>query len=279
MKRIFRPFAIACVAALSLTACQKDAKEATVDAATTEVSEAALAKIKSLGFDETGARKVKNGYLVEGDILLTEANLNQPSASTHLIVGSEEQYRTTNLVTGLPRVITVSCVGTLTQPYIDATKAMIARYNALANTSAGTRITFQFVSSGGNVNVVGFNEGPSGGFITLGSAGFPTANGDPYNEIRMNTNAQAYGTNPNVDYLTSVLQHEMGHCIGFRHTDYSTRSSCGKRRQNEGTAGVGAVHIPGTPTGADPNSFMLACSNGGDRTFNANDLIAMAYLY
>ena len=95
----------------------------------------------------------------------------------------------------------------------------------------------------------------------------------------MNTNPQAYGTNPNIDYLTSVLQHEMGHCIGFRHTDYFSRSSCGKRKQNEGTAGVGAILIPGTPSASDPNSFMLACSNGGDRGFNSNDLVAMNYLY
>ncbi len=53
---------------------------------------------------------------------------------------------------------------------------------------------------------------------TLGSSGFPSG-GNPYNQIKMNTNAQAYGTNPNKFYITSVLQHEMGHCIGFRHTD------------------------------------------------------------
>jgi hypothetical protein len=153
---------------------------------------------------------------------------------------------------------------------------MIARYNALPN----ARLTFQYDGTGaGQIQVVGFNEAASGGFITLGSSGFPTANGDPYNEIKMNTNTQAYGTNPNVAYLTSVLQHEMGHCIGFRHTDYFNRSSCGKRKQNEGTAGVGAILIPGTPSGFDAESFMLACSNGGDRTFNANDLIAMDYLY
>jgi hypothetical protein len=57
--------------------------------------------------------------------------------------------------------------------------------------------------------------------------------------------------------------------------------SCGGRPVAEGevTTGVGAVHIPGTPTGGDPNSWMLACSNGTNRPFNANDKIALAYLY
>ena len=97
----------------------------------------------------------------------------------------------------------------------------------------------------------------------------------------MNTNEAAYGANPDVNYLASVLTHEMGHCIGFRHTDYMARQySCGgKRKVNEGTAGVGAVLIPGTPSTPDAESWMLACSNGGNRLFNANDVIALNYLY
>jgi hypothetical protein len=278
MKRVFRSFAVASVSALSLTACQKDAKEATQEVASDNVSSATLAKIKRLGFDETGARKVSNGYLVEGDIILTEANLSQASTSPYLIVANEEQYRTTNTVrlssTGT-RNITIS-VSNLTTVYSEATDIAIARYNALGT---GIRFTRASTNTKGNIDIFGFNEGPSGGYITLGSAGFPTSAGDPYNEIKMNTNQYAYGSNPDKLYVASVIQHEIGHCIGFRHTDYATRSSCGKRRQNEGTAGVGAIWIQGTPTGADPNSWMLACSNGGDRTFNKNDVIAMNYLY
>ena len=74
----------------------------------------------------------------------------------------------------------------------------------------------------------------------------------------------------------------MGHCVGFRHTDYFDRSiSCGGSPSNQGTAGVGANHIPGTPTGATASkkSFMLACTDGGDRPFNADDKTALDYLY
>jgi hypothetical protein len=72
----------------------------------------------------------------------------------------------------------------------------------------------------------------------------------------------------------------MGHCIGFRHTDYFDRSySCGGAADNEGDGGVGAIHIPGTPTGASARSWMLACSDGTDRPFNADDKVALAYVY
>lgn len=242
-----------------------------------EISAQTLSQIKELGFSTENARKIEGGYLVEGDILLTEANLQEKSTSPNLKIAETEQYRTTNLVTNLPRVITVS-VTNLPQVYSNAANIMISRYNAL-----GLRITFQRAAAGttGNINIVGFNQGPSGGFITLGSAGFPTSSGNPFNQIRMNTNPAAYGANPNLNYLASVIQHEVGHTIGLRHTDYANRAfSCGPNGAgNEGQSNVGAILIPGTPTAPDAASFMLACSNGGNQTFNANDIIALNYLY
>jgi hypothetical protein len=59
------------------------------------------------------------------------------------------------------------------------------------------------------------------------------------------------------------------------------RFSCGSGgNEGQSSTGVGAVHIPGTPTGPDAASWMLACiGNGIDRPFNANDLIALTYVY
>ncbi len=247
-------------------------------AANNDVSPTVLKQIADQGFSTDNVRKVNNGYLVEGDIILTNENLTQTSTSPNLLIANDEQYRTTNLVTRLPRTINVSVSGTLTglSVWTNAAKAAIARYNSLPN----HRLTFQYVTSGGNIDIVGFNQGPSGGYITLGSSGFPTSAGDPYNQIQLNTNAQAYGTNPNLDYVTSVIQHEMGHCIGFRHTDYFNRAlSCGGHKSNERAGSIGAILIPGTPSGFDAESFMLACSNGGNRDFNPNDKIAMDFLY
>lgn len=269
--------AVLCLLTGGLYSCTKDKNVAEEAPKQEELSAVTLAQIKAQGFSTEGARKIDGGYLVEGDILLTDENLTQKVESPNLVIAKEEQYRTTNLVTGLPQIITVS-VTNLPQVYKNATNIMISRYNAL-----GLSLTFQLATTGtiGKIDIVGFNEGPSGGFITLGSAGFPTSTGKPFNKIRMNTNPAAYGTNPNLNYLASVIQHEVGHCIGFRHTDYMNRAySCGAAGAgNEGSAGVGAIHIPGTPTGPDANSWMLACSNGGNRTFNANDIIALNYLY
>lgn len=257
-----------------LFSCSKDNSSKTSTANKTEVSDDVLKNIASLGFSTDDVHRQGDNYLVEGDILLTPANLSEVATSPTLRIADVEQYRTTNLVKNLPRTVTVS-VSNLPTVYLNAATAAVARYNALNLT-----LKFQMVTSGGAIQIIGFNQGPSGGFITLGSSGFPTSSGNPYSQIQMNTNAQAYGSNPNLGYVTSVIQHELGHCIGFRHTDYKNRAfSCGGARDNEGTAGIGAINIPGTPTAADAGSWMLACSSGTDRTFNANDQIALNYLY
>jgi hypothetical protein len=239
-----------------------------------DVSQDVLQKVKALGFGTSSVVKDGDGYLVEGDIHLTNELLNSTPSQSLLRIGGEEQYRTTNLVSGLPRVIKVLVTG-LGSAFVSGTDLAISRYNAL-----GLRMTFQRITSGTpNITIQGFNQGPSGGYITLGSSGFPSG-GNPYSLIKMNTNQYAYGTNPNVYYVGSVIQHEIGHCIGMRHTDYMNRAySCGGAYSNEGASNVGAILIPGTPSSADPNSWMLACSNGGDRTFNANDKVALNYLY
>jgi hypothetical protein len=85
----------------------------------------------------------------------------------------------------------------------------------------------------------------------------------------------------NVNYIATIIAHELGHCIGFRHTDYMNRAySCGGSYSNEGASTVGAVHIPGTPTGASSGSWMLACVGSGvNRPFTSYDVTALNYVY
>jgi hypothetical protein len=252
------------IVSFTITACKKEAKETAQE----EISQETMTKISNLGFNTSNVQITEGGYLVEGDIFLSEASLNERPTSPKLRIAGEEQYRTFNLVTGLPRTITVSVSGTINSGFSAAIDRAIARYNA-----EGLALTFQRVSSGGNINIRIVNTGQY-----IASAGFPTSGGDPYNEIKY---AKKYTTYSD-GFMTTVLAHEMGHCIGFRHTDYMNRSySCGTGG-NEGqeTTGVGAVHIPGTPTGPDAASWMLAClSSTTDRPFNSNDKVALNYLY
>lgn len=261
-----------CLFMTIIAACKKET--ATVINNPEQIPAETLAKIEALGFNPADVHRFMGDYLVEGDIRLSEADLDGAYNGPILRVAGSEQYRTTNICTGLPKTYTVK-VSNLGSAYIAGTDTAISRFNRLHISISFVRIT----SGTADITITGFNQGPSGGYITLGSSGFPTSDGKPYCCILLNTNSAAYGSNPNVLYIASVIQHELGHCIGFRHTDYFSRGSYGGTPVNEGGAGVGAIYIPGTPTTADLNSWMVACSNGGNRTFNTNDIIALNYLY
>ena len=275
MKRIAFNFLLLSAILLGLNSCQKTSTKAGTEVE--PISAEVKAKIAKLGFGTTNVIKTEDGYLVEGDINLTEELLNSTPEQLLIRVGNEEQYRTTNLVKNLPRVITVGLTG-LGTAFVQGADLAISRYNAL-----GLKITFQRITSGSpTILIKGFNQGPSGGYITLGSSGFPTRKGAPYGTIQMNTNVYAYGSNPDVQYVGSVIQHEVGHCIGMRHTDYYNRAiSCGGSAVNEGASNIGAILIPGTPSTAtnSAGSWMLSCSNGGNRTFNSADIVGLNYLY
>lgn len=247
-----------------------------------EISDEVMATLVNAGFDVEKQVPIKfeDGYLVEGDIYIPQADLASLSEGTRLPI--EEQYSTNNLVsTNGSRVIRIYAPQGGKSGYsagmIAGLDLAVARYNA-----ENLAISFQRVTSSSSADIVmtrlskrDENRG------VLGSAGFPTSNGDPYGQIKMSGILEsAYGLS--TAGIATIIAHEMGHCVGFRHTDYFNRSiSCGGAPDNEGSSSVGANHIPGTPTGASASakSWMLACTDGGDRPFNNDDKTALDYLY
>ncbi|AIZ65276.1 protease [Hymenobacter sp. DG25B] len=235
-----------------------------------QVSPEAISKIQALGFSTQNIQRDGDAYVVEGDIRLSDRDLAGAYSNGKLLrVGEAEQYRTTELVAG-PRNITLSLSNKMPSSYAAVLDEVARRYNA-----QGISLTFSRVASNGNIVLNTAN----GSY--LASAGFPTG-GNPYNSVKVNTRAiGTVSTTAQINYAATIIAHEVGHCIGFRHTDYMDRSySCGGSYSNEGASTVGAILIPGTPSAADPNSWMLACiGSGQNRYFNANDVTALNYLY
>jgi hypothetical protein len=270
MKLRFLTLAALALLLVSVNSCKKS----TTVTESVDLSKEVQNQILALGFSTDGAYEADGGYIVENDIFVSKDDLLQGKMNLEntIQVGDEEQYHTTNLVTGLPRVIKISISSSLPTNYVTALDNAIARYNA-----KNLQLTFSRVSSGANISIL---KAPTNAQY-LASSGFPSG-GNPYNQVLVNSSAIG-NTNSSawINYCASILAHEVGHCIGFRHTDYMNRAySCGGSPVNEGPAGVGAILIPGTPSNPDPNSWMLACiANLQNRPFNSNDVIALNYLY
>jgi hypothetical protein len=247
------------------------------------VSEETMARLVDLGFDVQNFVPIKfdGGYLVEGDIYVTDADLATMKPAGR--IAEVEQYRTNNLVSAATvRTITMyaqsgTCNTCYSAGMIAGLDEAIARYNA---ENLNIRFQRQASATGADIVMTRLKKGEEAQGI-LGSAGFPTANGNPYGQIKMSGVLESkYGLT--TGGIATIIAHEMGHCVGFRHTDYFDRSiSCGGGTSNEGASTVGAVHIPGTPTGAtlSAKSWMLACTDGGNRPFNNDDKTALNALY
>ncbi|WP_164014619.1 zinc-dependent metalloprotease [Pyxidicoccus trucidator] len=237
------------------------------DAAPRIENEEIISNLIEAGFPADDIMVVDDAVYVGRDTqvsLEASRELLQPSE------GSQEHYRTTNLVnTAIVKKICINPTTAFTSypRFSQGLDMAIANYNALGLCFTMARGP----TTGCDANISARTMTGTGG-----SAGFPS-NGYPFGSITIGTGLGSYS----VDVVEHVITHELGHTIGLRHTDYYNRAiSCGSGG-TEGTAGVGSIHIPGTPTTATVGgSIMNSCFRSTETgEFTSQDIAALQALY
>jgi len=248
------------LAALALAAC--DAAPTASGPAATEKPEDIRAMVAAMGFRGDMVQDFGSYVLVEGDIRFTKdelrASQRRASANPH---GPRFQFRTTNLV-GSPKVqqIVVSLAGISGTVWETPARDALAQWNAING-------SYVKMVEGSPADISVSTTCTSSNIAA--SASFPSS-GNPGGTVLVNT---CFGYSIGYSERLRNVVHELGHTIGFRHTNYT--------QQGETAGSDGAVQITGTPTSGGDNSSVM---NGGTALnswigFSTNDQKAVRTLY
>ncbi len=199
--------------------------------------------------------------VVEGDIVLRRSVIGGPSLNREPGGGPVLQWHTHGLVSQsvMANGLGVNLSGLSGNAgWLAAARAAIGHYTA----TYGTKI---HITEGGTADITFtlHSSLPNG---AIGLADFP-AGGSPGPTIRVSTAFNGYST----AQKTWVMVHEIGHAIGYRHSDWQSRG--------EGEGSIGANRIPGTPEN-DAASVMRGASGGYSfSSFSTYDAAANRYVY
>ncbi len=257
-----------------------------------EIPQEAIEQLQVLGFSGSDVHVIEKKEQLTGETsrsFLLEHDIEIPMEFLPLMAAEaakptdeveSRQFRT-NAVVNSPRTIRVTGLYINSLNIRTGLRRAIDNYNL--DVSIGLNFTLRFRSPSNPfqlANVLASSDkvvrqapGAAGGV-----AGFP-AFGRPFPSVTIYNSTASLGVNA----CKHVLTHEIGHCIGLRHTDwFNRRLSCSSGIINEGRGPVGAVRIPGTPgmTNVDRQSIMMACfGSGTNGEFSAFDIVALERMY
>lgn len=238
------------------TGCSKEDTQKTITPVANNGDDPVLKRILKEGYTMSDIEEFPDRYIVQHDIIFYK---KEPGQDTSRV--TTEQARSPYLVAPAYRNINVYLDGSFSTINLNSIlDNVIAAYNAVGS---GIRMTRVYSSASANITITQ-NSLQLG---ICGQAGFPFSNGQPFNTVYISEYTLNYYGLTSTSQLTLLLAHELGHCIGLRHTNWQPQGE------------TSAIPIPSTPA-ADASSIM----NGGTCGVNWGglsyyDQVALLSLY
>lgn len=216
-----------------------------------------LKQILKEGYSLKNIQETQDYYVVEGDILFSKKD-HAPASGPQT-----EQGRSPYIVAPAYRAINVylNTAGFTSINLNTIVDNVIAAYNAVGSGISMTRV---FSPAQAHITI---QQNSSIGAGVCGQAGFPFSSGQPFNIVNISqTVLVSNGITSNAQ-LTQLVAHELGHCLGLRHTNYQALGE------------PAPIGIPSTPS-SDAASVMNGATCGSSWAgFSTNDQTAFRALY
>lgn len=236
--------------------------------------------LKNLGYSTDSVSEFNDYYIVENDILIKKALLQQTRDGKSDVKVS--QYNGNWLVSNYSdhnlNILVTQSIWSNSVWYSGLHNA-VAYWNSLPNSNIKLHLITSSYHTNERVDITVHSDNGQLSSNVAADAPLPYTDGKPGSFIRVNTDFKDPNTN---DFYSSQatwnMIHEIGHCLGFQHTNWYYRNEWSLVNY------YGANHVPNTPvyTSSDPNSVMnggTALSSCYSGCFSSFDQTAVNYLY
>ena len=227
--------------------------------------ERAVYLIKEMGYDISDIRSAANGYIVEGDILLTQRHLDEFESRVQTRQNFNQYWLT---VSKDNQKIQINSAF----PYVDFSLDCL---DAIQYWNEKSQCSIVLSGAGGNsiIDIItepfktvdGYED-----FNTLMLVTPPTSDGYP-GSIKINSQS-SYLPKPSTEQAKYMILHAVGHAIGFTHTLRDPNDGGDQSPEEYG------VLIEGTDY-YDAKSIMVKESHSGWSGFSENDIKAFKAVY